>query len=246
MIERSTCSDGVVICGDSGDEETQVEIAAYWHGTGFPLIISDPPYGDITKAKWDKETYNAFFPFYPRFLAPGGSLYLWGGIGKPGHRPFLKHLSEVETLFPEMVMQNLITWKKRRAYGTAHNYLFTREEVAWFTKGERPAVFHIPLLAEERGYEGYNSKYPAKSKFLRRSNVWTDVNELFKNKLHECHKPSRLFEIMIETHTGPGDFVLDPFAGSGECAVACRKLGRRFVLIEKDEETYRKIVERLK
>jgi hypothetical protein len=33
-------------------------------------------------------------------------------------------------------MANMITWKKRRAYGTKHNYLATREECAYFIKGD--------------------------------------------------------------------------------------------------------------
>lgn len=101
--------------------------------------------------------------------------------------------------------------------------------------GDKPATFHIPLLEEKRGYAGYNVKYPAKSEFLRRTNVWDDVTELFRGKIHPTEKPSRLAEIMIETSSNPGDLVLDPFAGSGSTGVAAKKLGREYLLIEKSD-----------
>jgi DNA modification methylase len=52
-------------------------------------------------------------------------------------------------------------------------------------------------------------------------------------------------EIPIEVHTDPGDVVIDPFAGSGATAFAARKLGRKFIVIEKDEEIFGKMIERL-
>ena len=100
-------------------------------------------------------------------------------------------------------------------------------------KGDRPATFNIPLLDEKRGYAGYNPDYPARSEFKRRTNVWTDITELFRGKINPCEKPSRLAEIMIATSSNPGDLVLDLFAGSGSTGVAADKLGRRCILIEK-------------
>ena len=39
---------------------------------------------------------------------------------------------------------------------------------------------------------------------------------------------------LVELFTDPGDIVLDPFCGSGTTGVACIRLGRRFIGIEKD------------
>lgn len=38
--------------------------------------------------------------------------------------------------------------------------------------------------------------------------------------------------------TSPGDIVLDPFMGTGTVGVACKKLGRNFIGIELDKETF--------
>lgn len=222
-----------------------------------PLIIADPPYGNIVDEKWDRvnDSDELFSDWMIRWtrgwtqycLAPGGAFYVWGGVGRPGFRPFLRYLSEVEQP-GQFELANLITWSKKRAYGVQNNYLWTREECAYFIRGDakHPRCFNVPLLETKRGYAGYNAKYPAKSEFYRRTNVWTDINEIFRGKLHPTQKQQRLHEVMVEVHTQPGEWVIDPFAGAGTTAFACRKLGRRFVVIENDRGYFDDMVRRLR
>lgn len=207
------------------------------------LIVTDPPYGKIIGAKWDQTwTYeNQCHLAYliARTLREGGTAYVFGGIGTYQNRIFFKWLSELEDSNYEqhgrLRIWDCIVWGKRRAYGTKNRYLFTREEVVMLIKGDKPKTFNVPHLEALRGYRGYNSDYPALSEHYRRSNVWTDVNELFKGKIHPTEKPSRLAEIMIETSSNPGDLVLDMFGGSGSTGVAAQKLGRRSIIIEKSD-----------
>jgi len=51
---------------------------------------------------------------------------------------------------------------------------------------------------------------------------------------HPTQKPVPLFEYLIKTYTNKGDLVLDNCAGSGTTGVACKNLGRDFILIEKE------------
>jgi len=88
-------------------------------------------------------------------------------------------------------------------------------------------------------------KYPAKSEFKRRTNVWTDITEVLRGKIHECEKPERLAEVIIETHSRPGEDVLDLFSGSGNVSVVAERLGRRYVAVEKHRKTFDSIVNRL-
>jgi DNA modification methylase len=197
------------------------------------LLICDPPYGEILDEEWDHECYAGLGHLAESLLAHGGTAYIWGGVGTYKNRPFFKWLSEVEDR-TSLRLHNLITWGKKRAYGVQTNYLFTREECAMFVKGDKPKTFHIPLLEELRGYPGYNKNYPAKSAYKRRTNIWTDVTEIFRGKIHKAEKPSRLAEIMIRTSSSPGDLVVDLFAGSGSTGVAALAAGeRRCVLVEK-------------
>jgi DNA modification methylase len=55
---------------------------------------------------------------------------------------------------------------------------------------------------------------------------------------HPTQKPVALLEWLISTYTNPGDTVLDPTMGSGTAGVACARLGRQFVGIEKDAEYF--------
>lgn len=51
---------------------------------------------------------------------------------------------------------------------------------------------------------------------------------------HPTEKPVELMRLWVGNSTQPGDLVLDPFAGSGTTGVACERLGRRFIGIEKN------------
>lgn len=203
------------------------------------LVIADPPYGGIVNEKWDKlwsiQNQWTMTGIINRVLKPGGTAYVWGGIGTFNNRLFFQWLGAIEGLY-DLTIWDVITWRKRRAYGTKNRYLFIREECAMLVKGAglaKPKTFNIPLLEKKRGYAGYNAKCPAKSEYLRRGNVWDDITEIFKGKIHPTEKPSRLAEVMIETSSNPGELVLDPFAGSGSTGVAAHKLERDCILIEK-------------
>lgn len=203
-----------------------------------PLIIADPPYVDILPVDWDRRgsLYDRLAALLDRLLPDGGTAYVWGGIGKPGKpRVFFDWLARVEREHPALRIHTLITWSKKRAYGRPDNYLFTREECAMIVKGDRPRTFNVPLLDTKRGYAGYDEKYPAKSEYLRRTNVWTDVTEILRGKIHPAEKPARLAEIMIATSSRPGELVFDPFAGSGSTGVAAVRLGRPCLLVEESD-----------
>ena len=54
----------------------------------------------------------------------------------------------------------------------------------------------------------------------------------FKKTLHSTQKPEELLERVILASTKPGDFVLDPFFGTGTTGAVCKKLGRKFIGID--------------
>jgi DNA modification methylase len=236
--------DGIVINGSFGSAEIEEWLNSQ---SKLPLIIADVPYSGIVKDNWDKNVnannYIEWTKLCLGHMLAGASLYIWGGIGKKGNRTFFEYLSRVENE-TGMTMRNLITWKKRRAYGKKDDYLFVREECAWLINGNKPNIFNIPYLEQKRGYDGFG-KHKAKSEFLRRGNVWADITELFNGKVHIAQKPEKLASVMIETHTNEGDTIMDPFAGSGSSGLAARKLKRKFILIEQDIDSFNLIVDRL-
>jgi DNA modification methylase len=236
---------GYVIHGDTNDALLTLTggLTGDLYGITPALSVADPPYGDITDEPWDKADVPTWIEIIKKHESWRCPIYWWGGIGKQGYRPFLEFILEVERL-THYRMRDLITWKKKRAYGKPKDYLFIREECAFLTFfGNEVITWNTPYLTDKRGYSGYNAKYPAKSEYKRRGNIWEepmprgnvwDETELLKNKLHPTQKAPIVCQIPIETHTNPGDLVLDLYSGSGETSIQALKLGRRFIAIERD------------
>jgi DNA modification methylase len=65
------------------------------------------------------------------------------------------------------------------------------------------------------------------------------------NRIHPTEKPVVVLEYFIELLSNKGDIVLDTFAGSGSCGVACNTLDRNCVLIERDKKMFTSMEERL-
>jgi site-specific DNA-methyltransferase (adenine-specific) len=51
---------------------------------------------------------------------------------------------------------------------------------------------------------------------------------------HPTEKPLPLMAEILADFTEPDDLICDPFMGSGTTGVACVKMGRRFVGVERD------------
>ena len=57
-----------------------------------------------------------------------------------------------------------------------------------------------------------------------------------ENTAHPTQKPEKLLAKLILASSNPGDVVFDPFLGSGSTSVTAKKLGRRYVGIEANEQ----------
>lgn len=57
-----------------------------------------------------------------------------------------------------------------------------------------------------------------------------------EERYHPTQKPLDLFVWCLLNYSKPGDFVVDPYCGSGTTALACHKTGRKFLCIDKDEK----------
>lgn len=76
-------------------------------------------------------------------------------------------------------------------------------------------------------------------KTAKRRNAVFHVPQVRPNALiHPHEKPLPLLNAFIEHSTMPGEFVLDPFGGSGSLARAARSMGRSALCIELDEKNF--------
>ena len=64
-------------------------------------------------------------------------------------------------------------------------------------------------------------------------------------KIHSTQKPESLLHRIILATTNKGDKIIDPFLGTGTTAVVAKKLGRKFLGIEKDKTYFKAAQERI-
>ena len=121
--------------------------------------------------------------------------------------------------------KNIIVWHKNNPVPQFRfqNYLSSCEFFIWFAYGVHKLNF---------------GKQTEMHNFIEMP-ICSD-----RDRIHPTQKPVKLFETYIKHGSNENDLVLDPFSGSGTTAIACHNLKRNFICIEKDEEYYKKSVER--
>jgi site-specific DNA-methyltransferase (adenine-specific) len=168
-----------------------------------------------------------------RVLAPHGSLYLHVDWRTAHHVRLL--LDEV--FGPERFLNELV-WAYDYGGRARDRWPRKHDTILWYAKGDRwtfdrEAIDRIPYLAP--GLVG--PEKAARGKLP--TDVWwmTIVPPASKERTgYPTQKPVRLLERIVAASSRPGDLVLDPFAGSGTTGVAAARLGRRWLLVDRNPE----------
>jgi modification methylase len=114
-------------------------------------------------------------------------------------------------------------------------------------RGRRFTNAHETMIwcAKSRGQKNYTFNYEAMKALnddLQMRSDWflplCTGNERLKDangqKVHPTQKPEALLHRVLIASSKPGDVVLDPFFGTGTTGAVAKKLGRRFIGIERD------------
>ena len=216
------------------------------------MILCDLPYG-VTKNKWDSIIdLNLLWKQYERIIKENGIIILhgqdkfsarlmlskekmhrynliWGKTSPTGHlnakrMPLRSH----EDL--------LVFYKKLPTYNPQKTTGHQRKvSTAKHKRNSKKTTNY-----GEHGLTTYDSteRYP--------KSILTFATDKQKSALHPTQKPVALLEYLILTYTNEGDLVLDNCAGSGSVGVACKNTNRNYLLIERADEYYNIIVDRLK
>jgi modification methylase len=114
-------------------------------------------------------------------------------------------------------------------------------------RGRRFTNAHETLIwaAKSRDQKSYTFNYEAMKALndeLQMRSDWTlpicsggeRLKDANGDKAHSTQKPEALLHRVIVASSRPGDVILDPFFGSGTTGAVAKRLGRRFIGIERD------------
>ncbi len=221
-------------------------------------IFADPPYNlqlsgelrrpndsmvDAVDDDWDKfdsfSDYDAFSKAWlkaaQRLLKPNGTIWVIGSY----HNIFRLGAQLQDLGF---WMLNDVVWRKTNPMPNFRGKRFTNahETLIWCAKSQ-----------DARGYTfNYDAMKVLNDDLQMRSDWLIPIcsgGERLRGedgaKAHPTQKPEALLHRVLVSSTKPGDVVLDPFFGSGTTGAVAKRLGRRFIGIER-ETRYAKAAER--
>jgi len=217
----------------------------------FPLIkdnsidaiICDLPYG-TTACKWDSTLpLDRLWNEYKRVLKPNGVILLTAS------QPFTTVLIgndlkmfKYNLVWDKVAVTNPMLAKKQPMRCHEDVLIFydkqptynpqMRVGVKWSRAGKKQHT--TDTLGQSKlfnnGSDESEMKYP--KSIITFSNADKTKNE------HPTQKPIDLMEWLIKTYTNEGDMVLDNTMGSGTTNLACIKLNRKSIGIEKEKQYY--------
>ena len=231
---------GEIYCGDC------LEIMPLLADKAIDMILCDLPYG-TTACKWD-----AIIPFEPlwaqyrRITKPNAAIVLTAS------QPF------TTALIASNMREFRYCWYWKKSVGSGFQNakrqpLRLIEEVAVFYRKppryipqglvriDAPRVNKISAADSiVGGTSGRGGLRTVGNEWVQEfTNYPRNVLEFpapTAGRQHPTQKPVALFEYLIKTYTNEGDLVLDNCAGSGTTGVACKRLNRKFILIEKEQK----------
>lgn len=216
------------------------------------LMVVDPPY-NLSKR------FNGSAFKQKAHAAYGDWLHTWieklKGVLKPeASAYFCADWSTSAVMYPVLEkhfkVRNRITWEREKGRGAKSNWKNASEDI-WFCTLSDSYYFDVDavklkrrVLAPYRDPKGcpkdWQEAAASKYRLTHPSNLWTDITIPFwsmaENTDHPTQKPEKLVAKLILASSKPGDFILDPFLGSGTTSVVAKKLGRQFLGIELDED----------
>lgn len=203
------------------------------------MILCDLPYG-TTCCSWDAVIpFEPLWAEYERVIKANGAIVLFGA------HPFSAVLacSKLELFRYEWI------WEKPSATG------FLNSDKQPLRAHENILVFYKSLPTYNPQKTSGHERKKSKRKSIGSAHYGKQLNikdydsteryprtvQVFSKdypSIHDTQKPVALCEYLIRTYTNDGELVLDNTMGSGTTGVACINSRRRFIGIEKDEETF--------
>lgn len=227
------------------------EVAEYLPSEFVDLLILDPPYnmsrnfnGNPFMIK-EKNEYQSWFLNVIDLLIP---------MMKPDATIYVCSDWKTSTLVYPILeskfhVRNRITWEREKGRGAKMNWKNNTEDIWFCTKSDK-YYFDVAAVKLKRKVlapyrvdgepKDWRREKEGDYRLTHPSNIWTDLTIPFwsmpENTDHPTQKPEKLIAKLILASSRKGDFVFDPFLGSGTTAVVAEKLSRNWCGVEIDVE----------
>ena len=212
------------------------------------LIFADPPYNigkdfDGLVENWKEEEFlewcYTWLDECYRVLKPSGTFYL---MNSTENMPFLDIWCR-----KKFFIRSRIVWSYDSSGVQAKKFFGSMyEPILMLVKDKNKYTFNSEdILVEaktgaKRGLIDYRKNPPQPYNTMKvPGNVWEFSRVRFKMDEYENHptqKPESLLERIIKASSNSGDLVLDPFSGSFTTSAVSKRLGRKSIVIEVNEE----------
>jgi 16S rRNA G966 N2-methylase RsmD len=152
---------------------------------------------------------------------------------------------------PAPGFRNEIIWTYGLGGSSSRFYPRKHDVIFWYTKGSRWTFDPPRMPARSMRMRGQEKKQidvfvgpprVEEGRVEEESDVWdvASINNMAKERTgYPTQKPLALLERFVLAHSRPGDWVLDPFCGSGTTLVAAQRHGRRAIGIDASQEAIR-------
>jgi modification methylase len=242
-----------VIVGDC------LEVLAKLPTASVDLVFADPPYNlqldkdllrpnntrvDGVDDEWDKftdfEEYDRFSRAWlrecRRVLKRDGAIWVIGSY----HNIFRLGVALQDLGF---WIQNDIIWRKTNPMPNFRGKRFTNahETLIWAARDRKSRVT-FNYEAMKAGNDDLQMRSDWLFPICAGPERLKDANG---RKTHPTQKPEALLHRILVATTDPGDVVLDPFFGTGTTGAVAKRLGRRWIGIERDPEYAKAATERI-
>jgi site-specific DNA-methyltransferase (adenine-specific) len=228
-----------------------LEVASFLPESFVDLLIVDPPY-NLNKNFNGKVFKKSSFDEYENYtrnwlekiihtLKPQASVY----VCSDWETSLVVH----KVLREFFIVRNRITWEREKGRGANANWKNCSEDI-WFCTAAADYFFDTEAVKLKRKViapytengkpKDWNEEENGNFRLTSASNLWTDISIPFwsmpENTEHPTQKPEKLVAKLILASSKTNDIVFDPFLGAGTTSVVARKLGRRFLGVEINDE----------
>jgi site-specific DNA-methyltransferase (adenine-specific) len=239
------------------DATDATQIHRLYAGEKARVGLHDPPYnirlGNRRSSSLSSGEISSYLDFSRRWITAAvdvldedAHFYLWTGADQKGGFQPLPELMLLMREFDRLRSRSLITMRNQRGYGTQKNWMATRQELLYYTKGD--PRFEVQYTDIPRILKGYykevggvrtENSERGRAQTIRPGNVWVDIQQVFYRMEENvpgtyAQKPLKAAERIIAASSGEGELVADHFAHSGTTLIAAERLGRRCLTCDID------------